>query len=96
MVSFSNTNDGLLIVGVDDNRRKVCGAKTTKQREEGLVDIHRAARQRCQPNVNVSKIEEIETLDGMVFLVSIAKNPDEVYVTKGAMLVRKGTMEYRE
>jgi len=32
MASFSNTNDGLLIVGVDDETRKVQGAKTTKQR----------------------------------------------------------------
>ena len=30
MVSFSNTNDGLLIVGVDDKTRKIHGAKTTK------------------------------------------------------------------
>jgi len=36
MVSFSNTNDGLLIVGVDDKTRKIHGAKTTKQREERL------------------------------------------------------------
>jgi len=32
----------------------------------------------------------------MVFVVSITKNPDEVHVTEGAVLVRKGTMEYRE
>jgi len=44
VVSFSNTNDGLLIVGVDDKTMKVRGAKTTKQREEGLENIHRAAR----------------------------------------------------
>ena len=36
MASFSNTNDGLLIVGVDDKTRKIYGAKTTKQREERL------------------------------------------------------------
>jgi len=36
MVSFSNTSDGLLIVGVDDKTRKIYGAKTTKQREERL------------------------------------------------------------
>lgn len=40
MVSFSNTNDGLLIVDVDDKTRKIHGAKTTKQREEGLDNIH--------------------------------------------------------
>jgi len=53
-VSFSNTNDGLLIVGVDDKTRKIHGAKTTKQREEGLDNIHRAARQCCQPQENAS------------------------------------------
>ena len=36
MVSFSDTNDGLLIVGVDDKTRKIYGAKATKQREERL------------------------------------------------------------
>lgn len=96
MVSFSNTNDGVLIVGVDDKTRKIHGAKTTKEREEGLDNIHKAARQCCQPNVDILKIEEMETPDGMVFLVSIAKDPDEVYVTEGGVLVRKGTMEYRE
>ena len=44
MISFSNTNDGLFIVGVDDKTRKVYGAKTTKQREEGLDNIHKAAK----------------------------------------------------
>lgn len=43
MVSFSNTNDGIIIIGVDDKTRKVCGAKTTKQKEEGLDNIHKAA-----------------------------------------------------
>jgi len=95
MVSFSNTNDGLLIVGVNDKTRKIHGAKTTKQREEGLDNIHKAAKQCCQPNVDVSKIEEIETPDGMVFVVSITKDPDEVYVTEGAVLVRKGTMDVK-
>lgn len=47
-------------------------------------------------NVDILKIEEMETPDGMVFLVFIAKDPDEVYVTEGGVLVRKGTMEYRE
>ena len=37
MVSFSNTNDGLLIVGVDDKTRKIHGEKTSKQKEEGRV-----------------------------------------------------------
>ena len=39
MVSFSNTNDGLLIVGVDDKTRKIHGAKTTKQREEVVIRL---------------------------------------------------------
>lgn len=95
MVSFSNTNDRVLIVGVDDKTRKIHGAKTTKEREEGLDNIHKTARQCCQPNVDILKIEEIETPDGMVFLVSIAKDPDEVYVTEGGVLVRKGTMDIK-
>lgn len=95
MASFSNTNDGLLIVGVDDKTRKIQGAKTTKQREEGLDNIHKASRQCCQPYVDVSKIEEIKTPDGMVFVVSIAKDADEVYVTEGTVLVRKGTMDIK-
>ena len=95
MVSFSNTNDGVLIVGVDDKTRKIQGAKTTKQKEEGLDNIHRAARQCCQPNVDVSKIEEIETPDGTVFAVSVVKGSDEVYVTEGTVLVRKGTMDVK-
>jgi len=49
-----------------------------------------------QPDVDISKIEEVETPDGVVFVVSITKDPDEVYVTEGAVLVRKGAMEYRE
>ena len=95
MVSLSNTNDGLLIIGVDDKTRKIHGAKTTKQREEGLDNIHKAAKQCCQPNVDISKIGEVETPDGMVFVVSITKDPDEVYVTEGAVLVRKGTMDVK-
>ena len=95
MVSFSNTNDGLLIVGVDDKTRKIHGAKTTKQREEGLDNIHRAARQCCQPNADVSNIDEIETPDGTVFVVSVAKGSDEVYITEGTVLVRKGTMDVK-
>jgi len=35
--------------------------------------------------VDVSKIEETRTPDGMVFVVSIIKDPDEVYVTEGAV-----------
>ena len=45
--------------------------------------------------MDVSKVEEIETPDGMVFVVSITKDPDEVYVTEGAVLVRKGTMDVK-
>lgn len=55
MVSFSNTNDGLLIIGVDDKTGKIHGAKTTRQREEGLDNIHRAARQCCQPTAGDDK-----------------------------------------
>jgi len=58
-------------------------------------NTNKAAKQCCQPNVDVSKIEEIETPDGMVFVVSITKDPDEVYVTEGAVLVRKGTMDVK-
>ena len=61
----------------------------------GAVPICRV-EQCCQPNVDISKIEEVETPDGVVFVVSITKDPDEVYVTEGAVLVRKGAMEYRE
>jgi len=39
VASFSNTNDGLLIVGVDDKTRKIHGAKTTKQREEAVIQL---------------------------------------------------------
>jgi len=37
--------------------------------------------------VDISKIEAVETPDGMVFVVSIIKDPDEVYVTEGTVLV---------
>jgi ATP-dependent DNA helicase RecG len=95
MVSFSNTNDGIIIIGVDDKTRKVCGAKTTKQKEEGLDNIHKAAKQCCQPNVDISKIEEVNIPDGTAFVVHITKNPDEIYVTEGTVLVRKGTMDIK-
>jgi len=95
MVSFSNTNDGLVIIGVDDKTRKICGAKTTEQKEEGLDNIHKAVKQCSQPNVNVPKIEEIKTPNGTAFVVSITKDPDEVYVTEGTVLVRKGTMDIK-
>ncbi|MFH1309969.1 MAG: RNA-binding domain-containing protein [Candidatus Omnitrophota bacterium] len=95
MVSFSNTNDGIIIIGVDDKTRKVFGAKTTKQKEEGLDNIHNASKQCCQPNVDISKIEEIKTANGVAFVVSISKDPDEVYVTEGAALIRKGTMDIK-
>ncbi len=95
MVSFSNTNNGIIIVGVDDKTRKVCGAKTTKQKEEGLDNIHKAAKQCCQPNVDISKIEEVDTSGGTAFVVSVIKDTDEVYVTEGAVLVRKGTMDIK-
>ena len=61
MVSFSNTGDGVIVIGVDDKTRKVYGAKTTKQKEEGLDNIHKASKQCCQPNVDISMIEEIKT-----------------------------------
>ncbi len=88
MVSFSNTNDGIIIIGVDDKTRKVYGAKTSKQKEEGLDNIHKAAKQCCQPNVDISKIEEVNTPDGIAFVVSVIKDTDEVYVTEGTVLVR--------
>lgn len=95
MVSFSNTNDGIIIIGVDDKTRKVYGAKTTKQKEEGLDNIHKASKQCCQPNVDISKIEEINSPDGTAFVVSVFKDTDEVYVTEGTVLARKGTMDIK-
>ena len=95
MVSFSNTNDGFLIIGVDDKTRKICGAKTTRQREEDLDNIHKAAKQCCHPQVGLSHIEEVKTPQGTAFVVHISKDPDEVYVTEGAVLVRKGTMDIK-
>ena len=95
MVSFSNTNDGILIIGIDDKTRKICGAKTVREKEECLDNIHRAAKQCCEPNVDIPRIEEVETADGIVFITYITKNPDEVCVTDGTVLVRKGTMDIR-
>ena len=95
MVSFSNTNDGIIIIGVDDKTRKVCGATATKQKEEGIDSIHKAAKQCCQPQVDISHIEEVKTPNGTAFVVSITKDADEVYVTEGTVLVRKGTMDIK-
>lgn len=55
----------------------------------------KATKQSCQPNVDIPKIEEVKTPNGTVFVVSIAKDPDEVYVTEGAVLVRKGTVDIK-
>jgi len=95
MVSFSNTNDGLIFIGVDDKTREICGAKTTKQKEEGLDNIHKAAKQSSQPHVDISRIEEVKTPNGTAFIVFITKDPDEIYVTEGSVLVRKGTMDIK-
>lgn len=95
MVSFSNTNDGLIIVGVDDKIRQIDGAKTPREKEECLDNIHNAAKQCCDPEVSISRVEEVNTPEGIVFVVFITKDSDEVYVTDGAVFVRKGTMDVR-
>lgn len=95
MASFSNTNDGLIITGVDDKTRKISGAQTTKQKEECLDNIHNAAKQCCQPNVDISNIEDVKTPNGIAFVVSIIHDPNEVYVTEGTVLIRKGTMDIK-
>jgi len=51
MASFSNTNDGLLIVGVDDKTRKIRGAKTTRQREECPENIYIVRNKQRNPNI---------------------------------------------
>lgn len=58
-----------------------------------MDNIHKASKQCCQPNVDISKIEEINTPDGTAFVVSVFKDTDEVYVTEGTVLARKGTMD---
>ncbi len=95
MVSFSNTNDGLIIVGVDDKTRQINGAKTTREKEECLDNIYNSAKQCCDPEVAISRIEEVNTPEGIVFIVSITKDSDEVHITDGTVLVRKGTMDVR-
>lgn len=95
MVSLSNTNDGLIIIGVDDKTRQIDGAKTTKEKEECLDNIYKSAKQCCEPEVNISRIEEVNTPEGIVFIVFITKDSDEVYVTDGTVLVRKGTMDVK-
>jgi len=95
MVSFSNTNDGLIIIGVDDDTRQINGAKTTREKEGCLDNIHNAAKQCCDPEVSISRIEEVNTPQSTVFIVSITKDSDEVCVTDGTILVRKGTMDVK-
>ena len=86
IVAFSNTNDGLLIIGVNDEG-EITGVKDSKETEHRIVNI---CNNNCNPSIN-PKIKKMNIGGKDLFLVSISRIKHIVMTNTKSVYIRKGS-----
>ncbi|RME71682.1 MAG: hypothetical protein D6784_14805 [Chloroflexi bacterium] len=85
MVAFANADGGVICIGVDEAGKPV-GPTLSEDVESALVQ----ALARCRPPV-VTEWEQMETPDGVVIALKIARSPELHALADGRVLIRAGS-----
>jgi hypothetical protein len=97
IAAFANTNDGVIIIGIDDNGHikglEVKGqAIDFKQRDRLEQKIHQLIRTRIRPTPPVRvAFEELRSL--VIAKIEVGRGDSPAYMMKGAIYVRHGSSD---
>ena len=87
IVAFANSNGGIIIIGVEDDKT-ISGIKKDKYLEEWIMNI---ARNNINPSINL-ECQEIHYADKIVSIVTVPKGKDKPYQTnEGKFYIRIGS-----
>ena len=86
LVSFANTEGGLLVMGLNDDGTPV----ENKIESSKIEQVLKEADNICNPPVVVGNIENTETDKGMVYTVHVQRSTELHALTDGRVLIRSG------
>ena len=87
IVAFANSNGGVIVIGIEDNRT-ITGVKKDKQIEEWIMNI---ARQNINPLIHL-EYQAISLNEKILVIVTVPKGKDKPYQTnEGKFYIRVGS-----
>ena len=92
IAAFANTNDGVILIGVDDAGH-IKGLDLNFKQRDGLErKIHQLARNRIKPTPPIQVA--FEELRGMTIAkISVARGEAPLYMTDGVVYLRQGSAD---
>jgi ATP-dependent DNA helicase RecG len=92
IAAFANTNDGVILIGVDDVGHVKGLEVDFKQRDRLEGKIHQLVRTRIKPTPPIQVV--FEEVRGMIIAkVSVARGEAPLYMTDGVVYLRQGSAD---
>ncbi len=92
IAAFVNTNDGVILIGVDDAGHVKGLDLEFKQKDRLERKIHQLARTRIKPTPPVQVV--FEEIRGMIIAkISVARGEAALYMTDGVVYLRQGSAD---
>jgi ATP-dependent DNA helicase RecG len=92
IAAFANTNDGAILIGVDDAGHVKGLDLDFKQRDRLELKIHQLARNRIKPTPPIQV--SFEEIRGMIIAeISVARGEAPVYMLDGLVYLRQGSAD---
>jgi ATP-dependent DNA helicase RecG len=92
IAAFANTNDGAILIGVDDSGHVKGLEFDLKQRDRLERKIHQLARTRIKPTPPIQVVfEQVRGL--LIAKISVARGEAPLYMTDGIVYLRQGSAD---
>jgi hypothetical protein len=92
IAAFANTNDGAILIGVDDAGHAKGLDLDLKQRDRLQLKIHQLARNRVKPTPPIQV--SFEEIRGMIIArISVARGEAPLYMLDGVVYMRQGSAD---
>ena len=92
IAAFANTNDGVILIGVDDAGHVKGLDVEFKQKDRLERKIHQLARNRIKPTPPIQVV--FEEFRGMIIArISVARGEAPLYMTDGVVYLRQGSAD---